>query len=204
MSLYIVDSVQQLLALASSGRDDIVDAVGLIGPCTVPELARFLGRSHHGLYYHVKALRDCGILRESFARKLGQRKTAIYDLPGRPMSIRYSLDTQRQRRAVIALARTRLLNALSGFTRACRPELAITSGPQRNLWVARWKGWLSEAELRKTNHYLLKILDLFRHGGAKKTGRQPHQFTFALAPEERLLSTAAATRTPKRNRKRRH
>ncbi|HEY1939634.1 MAG TPA: helix-turn-helix domain-containing protein [Candidatus Angelobacter sp.] len=188
MNMYIIDSVEQLLALASPGRDDIVDAVGLIGPCSVPELARLLERPHHALYYHVKALRDCGILRERQISKPGKKRTATYDLPGRPMSIRYTLDTEKQRRAVIALAQTRLRSAVRGFTRACRPEIAITSGLQRNLWVARWKGWLSDADLKQANRYLIKILNLFRHGGARKQGRRPHEFTFALAPVQRLIS----------------
>ncbi|MGC2744052.1 MAG: helix-turn-helix domain-containing protein [Candidatus Angelobacter sp.] len=182
MSLYIIDSVEQLMTLASPGRDDIVDAVGLIGPCSVPELARFLGRTHHALYYHVKALRDCGILRERYVSKPGRKKTATYDLPGRPMSIRYKVDSEKQRRAVIALAQIRLRGALRGFVRGCRPEIAVTSGLRRNLWVARWKGWLSDSELEQANRYLHKILDLFRHGGSRKSGRRPHEFTFALAP----------------------
>jgi hypothetical protein len=187
--MYIIDSVEQLLALASPGRDDIVDAVGLIGPCSVPELARFLGRSHHGLYYHVKALRDCGILRERHIAKPRQRRTATYDLPGRPMSVRYSLETEQQRRAAMALAQTRLRSAIRGFREACRPGIAVTFGPRRNLWVARWKGWLSDAELAEANHYLHRILALFRHGGVQKGGRRPHEFTFALAPVQRLVPT---------------
>lgn len=186
MSLYIIDSVEQLMALASPGRDDIVDAVGLIGPCSVPELAQFLGRAHHALYYHVKALRDCGILRERYVSKPGRKKTATYDLPGRPMSIRYKLDSEKQRRAVIALAQIRLRSAIRGVVRACRPEIAVTSGLRRNLWVARWKGWLSDAELEQANRYLYKMLDLFRHGGTRKSGRRPYEFTFALAPVKGL------------------
>src|SRR6266536_2426836 len=148
---YVVTSLPQLLAIARPGREDIIDAVGVIGPCSVTDLARFIGRSRHALYYHVRALRDCGLLLETRHSGEGTKPTARYDLPGRPLSVRYDLSTERSRRAVLALARTRLRSAARGFVRACRPETATVEGPRRNLWVARWKGWLSDRELGQAN-----------------------------------------------------
>ena len=54
---YIVDSPAQLFALASPGREDLVNAIGLLGPCKVSDLARFLDRTPHALYYHLRQLR---------------------------------------------------------------------------------------------------------------------------------------------------
>jgi predicted transcriptional regulator len=85
---YVVTSLTQLLAIASPGREEIIDAVGFLGSCTVAELARFVGRSRHALYYHVRALRDCGLLLETHHSGEGKRTTARYDLPGRPLSVR--------------------------------------------------------------------------------------------------------------------
>jgi predicted transcriptional regulator len=180
---YIVTSLEQLLAIASPGREDIIDAVGVIGPCTVPELARFVGRSRHALYYHVRALRDSGLLLETHHSGEGKRTTARYDLPGRPLSVRYDLSTERARRAVIALARTRLRSAARGFVRACHRDVATIDGPQRNLWVARWKGWLSDQELQEANKLLTQLINLLQHhAGASNARRRCHEFTFALAP----------------------
>jgi DNA-binding transcriptional ArsR family regulator len=180
---YVVTSLKQLLAIASPGREDIIDAVGLIGPCTVTDLACFVGRSRHALYYHVRALRDCGLLLETHHSGEGRRTTARYDLPGRPLSVRYDLNTERARRAVITLARTRLRSAARGFVRACRPDAATVDGPRRNLWVARWKGWLSDRELEEANTHLTRLIDLLRHdAGSPGARRRAHEFTFAIAP----------------------
>lgn len=180
---YIVTSLKQLLAIASPGREDIVDAVGLIGPCSVTDLARFLGRSRHALYYHVRALRASGLLLETRHSGNGRKPAAHYDLPGRPLSVRYDLGTERARQAVIALARTRLRSASRGFVRACRPDAATVDGPRRNLWVARWKGWLSDRELEETNKHLNRLIALLRHDpGPSSARRRPHEFTFAIAP----------------------
>jgi predicted transcriptional regulator len=180
---FFITSVRQLLVIASPGREDLVDAVGVLGPCTITELARFVGRSRNGLYYQVKALRDCGLLLESRRSGEGKKATAYYDVPGRPMVVRFNLGTERTRKAVIALARIRLRSAARGFVRACRPDVATVEGPTRNLWVARWKGWLSNRELEEANTHLERLIELLRHrAGAVSAKRKLHEFTFALAP----------------------
>lgn len=180
---YVVTSLKQLFVVASPGREDITDALAVLGPSSVPELAKFIGRSRNALYYHVRALRDCGLLVETKHSGEGTRTTARYDLPGRPLSVRYDLSTARSRRAVIALARTRLRSAMRGFLRAARPELAVTEGPRRNLWVARWKGWLSPKELEAVNEHLSELIKLLRaEPGDPRFNRKAHELTFAIAP----------------------
>jgi hypothetical protein len=180
---YIVSSTSQLLILASPGREEIVDAVGLLGPCSVPELAQFLGRPRNALYYHIRELRDCGLLLESKTQRDGIKTTAVYDVPGRPVVVRYDLSTPRNRKAVIEIARARFRSGQRGFVRACTPKIAVTEGPTRNLWVAHWKGWLSEAHLLEANKILNELVDLFgRAAHAGNVAGDPHEITFSIAP----------------------
>lgn len=180
---FVVTSRKQLLAIASPGREEIIDAVGLLGPSTVPQLAEFLGRSRNSLYYHVQALRDCGLLIETPQLGRGTKTTAEYDLPGRPLSVRYDLSTARTRNAVIALARSRLQSGARGFVAACNPDLAVTDGPRRNLRATHWKGWLSPAELVEFNSHLDQLVTMLRRGAQEKgRHRAPYELTFVLAP----------------------
>lgn len=180
---YTATSLEQLLAIASPGREAIIDAVGVIGPCTVPELARSLGRSRHSLYYHVRALRDCGLLLETQHAGEGKKTAARYDLPGRPVLVRYDLSTPRARRAVVALGRTRLRAAARDFARACRPDVSVVEGPRRNLWAAHWQGWLSDRELEKANAHLEALVALLRPTpGPTNANRKLHALAFAIAP----------------------
>jgi hypothetical protein len=176
---FVVTSPKQLLVIASPGREEIMDAVGLLGPSTVAEIAQFLGRSRHGLYYHVRVLQECGLLLE----EPSTGGAARYDVPGRPLSVRFDIGTARTRQAVVALARSRLRSALRGFVRGCRPELAVADGAHRNLWVTHWKGWLSDDELAEVNVLFGRLVELFQHEGANgRAGRRAHEITFALAP----------------------
>jgi biotin operon repressor len=179
---YYAATLKQLYALATPGREDITDAIGVLGPCTVPDIARFLGRPRNAIYYHVRALRDCGLLVESKVRRDGVKTTSHYDLPGRPLIVKYDLRTARSRRAVMKIARARFRSGERGFLRACHPAHAVVKGPLRNLWVAHWKGWLTDRDLREANRLLLELVDLFRHGADSGEQRKPHEITFGIAP----------------------
>jgi DNA-binding transcriptional ArsR family regulator len=180
---YIVTATPQLLALASPGREDIIDAVGALGPCGVTEIARFLGRSRNALYYHVRALRDVGVLIETEVQGTGGRRTAHYDLPGWPVIVRFDLSTPRTRRAVATLGRFRFRTGERGFVRACDPAVAVVEGMQRNLWVSHLKGWLSVSELERANQLFHELVNLFRHPADQGSGeRKPYELTFAIAP----------------------
>jgi DNA-binding transcriptional ArsR family regulator len=180
---YVVKSHKQLLALASPGREDITDAVAVLGPCGVSELARFLGRSRHALYYHVRVLRDCGLLVETHVEGKGVKPTAHYDLPGRPILVRYDLSSPKTRRAVIALGRARFRSGQRGFVRACASNDPVVEGRRRNLWVAHWKGWLTVSDLEKANRLLTELVDVFTPSvDDSRRARSPYELTFAVAP----------------------
>jgi hypothetical protein len=180
---YIVKSTKQLLALASPGREDIIDAVTVHGPCGVSEIAKFVGRSRHALYYHVRVMRDHGLLVETQVVGEGVKPTAHYDLPGRPFLVRYDLSTPKSRRAVIAIGRARYRSGLRGFVRGVSSPGAVVKGPRRNLWVAHWNGWLTHRDLEKANRLLHELVAVFTpSGGDSKGSRSPYALTFGIAP----------------------
>ena len=194
---YVVKSHKQLLALASPGREDIIDAFAVLGPCGVTELAKFLGRSRHSLYYHIRVLRDCGLLTETQVEAKGLKPTAHYDLPGRPVLVRYDLSSPATRRAVIALGSARFRTGKRGFVRACSYDDTVVQGPRRNLWVAHWKGWLTVKDLEKANRLLSELVDVFAPSSSdKRSARSPYELTFAVAP---VIAASGKAKRGKRN-----
>lgn len=180
---FVVSSPKQLQIIATPGREEIVDVVALIGPCRITELARVVGRSRNSLYYHVRALRDAGLLLKTDRSGEGTKTTAYYDVPGRPFSVRFDLSTPSRRSAVFALARTRIRSAARGFGRACKSGAVTLSGPRRDLRVTHLKGWLSDKDLEKTNRLLERLVELVgttERRAAK--GRASYELTFVLAP----------------------
>lgn len=177
---YTIKSPDQIDAITSPGREDIIDTVGQIGPCSISQLARALGRPRNGLYYGVRALRDCGLLIENHQSVAGAKTTAVYDVAARPMTVNFSVDTQQQRAAVNRLAEARLKQAIKGVRRASAANDLVTAGPARNFQTTRVKGWLSEADIVEVNQLLEQIVNkLSRRGTA---GDRAFDLTFALYP----------------------
>ena len=180
---YYVTSTRQLFVLAKPGREDIIDAISILGPCTVPQMAEFLGRSRNSLYYHVNVLRKAGLVVEDKVQRAGVKTTALYDLPGRPMIVKWDLSTPRSRQAVISLGRGRFKSGERAFVRACQPGVAVVEGMRRNLWTSHWQGWLSQDELVEANRILHSLVDLYRRSAKTSgNGRKPYALTFAIAP----------------------
>jgi DNA-binding transcriptional ArsR family regulator len=180
---YHVTSPKQIAVISSPGRDEIMDMIGIIGPCTVSELARATGRSRHALYYHLRALDACGLLKLSRVRKRGAREAVRYEVAGRPLVVHFDLTTAKSRQLVLDLAHARIRGGTRGFDRACNPTIANVEGSRRNLWATRWKGWLSPTELEEVNRYFAKLIDaMHAQPGNMAHQRKCYEFTFVFAP----------------------
>ncbi len=170
-------------AIISPARDEILDAVAANGPCTVMWLGGFLGRKPDSLYHHVRVLRRVGLLLETLSTNSQGRATAVYDVPGRPMFLRYELGDPRKVRAVTAYAGSALRIAHRRFAQGFKSDYAVARGPARNLWAARWRGWLTPAELRKANVLLTRLVALLRESGSRGRGEaRLYDLTYVLSP----------------------
>lgn len=186
---YYISGLDQIRAVSSPVRQDIVDAVAVIGPCSVSELGDFLDLRPDSLYYHVRVLRDLGILLEASRVNPRGQSIATYDVPGRPVFLRYELSTREGAAALSRYAAAMLRSAQRGFSHGIKSDEVVAEGPARNLRAARWKGWLSADELREVNQLLGHLIRLFRRGQPRgaEDGKL-YELTFVLAPSSGKLS----------------
>jgi hypothetical protein len=180
---------RQIRALSSSIRQDILDAVAAIGPCSVAELAAALGKPADGLYYHVRRLLDVRLLMEVPADANGRTELRL-DVAHRSQSLAYRPASRANKAAVLGVVGSMLRSAERTFRRGFRPDVAVVEGPQRNLWAGRARGSLSASELAAVNALLDRLITLMRsgrrdRGGAASTDRSPYELTFVLAPANR-------------------
>jgi YD repeat-containing protein len=178
---YVISRPEQIGALASAVRQDIVDAVTAIGRSTAPEIARSLGRRPDGLYFHLRHLVKVGLLEEGERPNGNGRMTSTYDVPGRPLRIKYDLAGAVTARALNRVAASMLRTANRSFARATGSRRARIDGPKRELWAARIRGRLTEAQLTEVNQLLHRVIALVG-GGETPENACSYEVTFVLSP----------------------
>ena len=109
---------QQMEAIISPLRQDIIEAFTAAGPCPIKRIALELGKSADSIYYHVRKLLDVGLLRHIETRRTKRRDEAIYDVPSEKLELSYNLDDPSIADAMRRIAASMLRRASKYFDAA--------------------------------------------------------------------------------------
>ena len=179
---YSITRPDQLAALASPVRQEIVDVLAGMPRAPIAAVAAALGRPANGLYYHVRELVRVGlVLPVGGGRGRGQ---ALYRTVARELTIAYDpssfINVARVSAAVGSMLRLGARDFRRGFSRA---GVAV-SGPRRELWAGRATGWLTASEVARANRLIKQIYRLFQGSRFGPRG-QLFGVTILLVPLER-------------------
>jgi predicted transcriptional regulator len=170
----------QIRALESPMRQEIVDAITAIGPCSITELSEHLGRAADSLYFHVKKLVKVGLVREIDQVQLGRHVWARFAMAGRSARIKYDPAQLKSIRRIVAGA---LRLSLREFDQGLAQDGVRLHGERRNVWGGRIKGWLGGDDVAEVNRLLELLIQVFhRHGPGR--GRQVHSLAWVLTPAQ--------------------
>ncbi len=182
VATYRIQDTRQIECLASPARQEVVDALTALGPCSIAELADDLGRAPDSLYYHVRALTRAGLVVARGTRGAGAREEALFDVPGSQMVIDKEPQTPRERKTLLKLITAFLRIAERDFAAALASGIAVCKrGSRRNATGARIKGWLDREERTAVLEHLDAIADILRRS-TRRRGSNLHAVTFVLTP----------------------
>ena len=172
-----------MAALTSPVRQEIVDALCASGPCSISEMARLLGRAPDSLYYHVRRLEEVGLLVPHGQVKAGRRDAAVYDVPGRPLTIDQKAIDSRTRPIMLKSGAAMMRSAERDLRGALESGVPFGTGKRRRVWVGRTKGWFTTAELAEINTHIQALVDLFEDS-RRRRGSRLHTLTYLFTPVE--------------------
>ena len=156
-----ISKPEQLDALVSGVRQDIVDTLLTVESMTVRELARHLGMKPSALYYHLAELERVDLVDRTEREREDGRREACYSVADARLEIRYRPSDPENRRAVTRVVGSILRLAGRDFERGFdHPDVEV-DGPGRNLWGARGKAWLDEEDVKRANELLRELSALF-------------------------------------------
>lgn len=199
-----IDDTAALHALASPVRQEVVDTVNALGVCSIRDIAAALGCPADGLYYHVRALVDAGLLVSAGTRPTRRRAEELVSTPTRGiMRIRYRpgdrAHVAAMRRIVASMVRVAERDFVAGFD----PRLARCDGPERNLLACRQKAWLTRAQRREVTRLIARLQDVLADS-QPVPGAELHSLTLVLAPiEPGVPEPGASGRKPRPRRRKR-
>lgn len=172
---------EQLQALASSMRQNLMDRLEALGPSTVAQLAESLGVAADGLYYHLKKLEDVGLVRRADVAKGAGRDGVTWDLAARRWHLAYEPGNPDNESALTDITANLLRQAQRDFERGFGVDGVQVEGALRSLWSLRLEASLSDDELRGINRHLQGILAILRK--PQRRAEQPlYALTWVLAP----------------------
>lgn len=172
-------------ALAYPLRQELVDTLQAFGgEAAAGALAEHLGRPVDGLYYHLRLLVECGLISEHRGRNSAGRMERRYRIsaPGEgPLRLAYRPRQVRNAEALRKVVAGMLRIAGRDFVRALDDSDVVVEGERRQLWAARGKGWVSEAQLGEMNDLLTRLLVLLEQ---PRDQSRPHLMSlcFSMAP----------------------
>lgn len=191
-SKLVIERLDQLEAIASPVRQELLEAVAASTECSVAELASQLGRRPDALYYHIRKLVEVGLIEEMGSRRTAHREESVYRTRGQPVEIRLDRDDPKKIRTV-----HRLLGALLRLTDrdlkdAIDSGRGVFEGRGRNAGAGRIKGWLTAEDRREVTRLLTRITEIFRRSRDPSRGRL-YALTYAFLPLQATASRKSGT-----------
>lgn len=168
--------------LSSPVRQEIVDTLATLGEeAAVASLAEHLGLPADGLYYHLRALVEGGLVEDIHGHRGAERRYRLAGEGATAIRLVYDLGAEGNAAELRSFAQAMLHIAGRDFEQALAGGDAVVAGPRRELWASRNKGWLSSADLAEVNVLLNRLSALT--GQPKAAGRQHlASLAFVLAP----------------------
>lgn len=111
-------TLRQLECLESPVRIELFGALRALGPSSIRDLGRYVGRRPDTLYYHVRALQDVGLVVVHEQRAAGARREAVYRLKEKPYGFRALREDRAYRASAVRAARNVSRVALRHYARA--------------------------------------------------------------------------------------
>ena len=179
---YWVLKRDQVQALASAMRMDMVDHLASAGPQSIKSLAADLGVKPSALYHHINKLLSVGLILEAGTQVENRKSEKLYRTPSPRMRLKRALDETALNTEVNKVADALARQANRDFHNGRGTKAARTDGPGRNLGFYRAMNRPSPENLEKINQKLDEIAELLWED--QDDGQPQISLSWIMAPRE--------------------
>lgn len=171
-ALHLIANPKSWAVLIAPVRLEIVEAMRMIAPCSIAEIATSLDRPADALYRHVEKLRRAGVVVDAGARRSGRRTEQVFDL--------VADDVRPGFREVNPRAANRAYNdtvqsILKIASRTARDSAAasqlVGAGDERSLVAKIEHAWLTHEEFLAVRAMMMGIKEFMDSRKGRREGR---------------------------------
>ena len=178
--LRITDPGQRKV-LGSPVRIELVEQLTRRGPASVAELAARLEREPSSLYYHVRLLREAGVIALAEHRGSGRHEEAVYAATAEQVTVVCDLDSEESIRAEEQSVGALLRLAQRNYSQAMRDGEARPEGVDRDLCAQRIRANLDAAGRAELNRRVEELFEFLRREREQDRGT-PISMTLMISP----------------------
>jgi predicted transcriptional regulator len=194
---YWIERADQIQAVISPLRQEIIDHVATLGPIGVRDLARVLGRRTTAVYYHVQKLERVGLLRARLEPSRHSRRVAVYETITPRVRLARAAYKPANRGRLSKAARSAAVQSARDYAAGFRARAWKLEGPERNHWFFRVVTSPAPRRLARINALLNELAELVWTADARPGPRL--SVTWFLAPLD--AAKPATQRKPRKPRK---
>ncbi len=188
----IISTPEAWQAVTSTARMEVLEALLSLGECTAAELGFALDRAPDGLYHHLHALVEAGIVEQGERHEPGRRPESTFAVNGDGLHFDVDPTSGKNVEPMVKLGQVQLRRSARYFADAIRSGEAERDGPNRNLRLWVDLVWLDDSERERVNELFAELHELFDSSRNRRHGTL-HACTFALSPVIRSRGTDERT-----------
>jgi hypothetical protein len=171
-AFHLVRSPAAWSVLISPVRAEIAEALRLLGPCGIAELARVCGRPADGLYKHLELLQKAGFVVKTGFRKGARNVEQLFDVVADDFRIEFNDGKGAAENKAVVQTANSFLKSVGRAVRDSAAARQLEFDPdRRNISINYELSWLTIEEFQKVRALVGRIKKIMDRGKKKREGR---------------------------------
>lgn len=153
-------------------RLEMLEALRLLGPCAIADIATMLDRPADALYRHMDKLVRLGVVRELEQRKVGRRLERVHDMVADHMHPGFRDGGSKAANQAYVHTVKVICKIAGRVSRDAAQGGQLKFGAEaRNLLALAHHGWLTPTEFARVRELLMEVQDLLDAGRRRPDAR---------------------------------
>ena len=169
--LHAVSSPESWSLLVAPVRAEVVEAIRLLGPCSVAEIAAAIDRPADAIYKHLEPLEKAGFIVEAGFRKTGRNAERLVDVVAEDFVVDFRGRSAAENKAIVGMTNS-FLKAVGRAVRDSAEAGQLELAPERRTIIVNYElGRLTPERYEEVRGLVRRLKAIMDEGKRSPEGR---------------------------------